>query len=166
MKFTKYLVLPALMLLLFASAFDSATVASDKSRQADPSNVPTVLPDQQNKGLLVSATFNELRPSIIYSHNLDLRVTNREGAPKMNLTVEEIRLGAFETYFVPPLTATLWARGSSAHYPAIASWRLPTGMRARLPLYVTIRYEDSTGKETIARFEWEVSIDGSNPVSR
>ena len=136
----------------------SAEMPNPPPPSEDP-RIPSQLPEQQSKGLLVTATFKQLHLPSQFSHTLDLRLTNRESAPKMNLSVERVNLSGFMTYFVPSPTTTLWTRGAAVDYPAIASWKLPPGLRAQAPLDVEVRYEDTTGKGVIAKFHWDVTIE-------
>jgi hypothetical protein len=125
----------------------------------------TRLPEQEMRGLRAAADFKVLHYPIQYTHSLDLRLTNRDSAPKTNVRVERITLDGFVTEFTPPPPATLWQRGSSVDYPSIALWTLPGSLRARVPLEVLVRYEDRFGKGIVVQFRWEVIIESSDPLT-
>jgi|SRR5689334_24643444 len=160
--YTIFALLIGMLMVAAAGCARRGEASADMPNPPPPSDEPRVaaqLPDQQAKGLLATANFRQLHLPNQFSHTLDLRLTNREGSSKMNVSVEQVNLSGFMTYFVPAPTTTLWTRGSSVDYPAIASWKLPPGLRAQAPLEVVVRFEDPTGKGVIAKFKWEVTIE-------
>ncbi len=170
MKYSKYILLVAASLLTFAAADcgNNGTGPADPPSLSPPSDthqIETKLPDQELKGLLAQADFKSLYDPVQYTHSLNLRLTNRDGAPKRNVRVERITLDGYLTQFTPPPPATLWNRGSSVDYPSIAFWTLPGSLRTRAPLEVLVRYEDRYGKGIVAQFRWEVTIEPSDPYA-
>jgi hypothetical protein len=155
-----------LIVITTGSVHRSAASTSARNVPAGKASIVVAdLPDQQHKGLLATATFKELSEPRQFSHSLDLRLTNREGSPKRNVSIEQIALNGFITYFIPPPTSTLWTQGSRVDYPSVASWKIPKGYRTQLPLNVMVRYEDASGRGTLVEFEWEVSIDEPIPTA-
>ena len=151
----KILVVAAGLMMLWVTA----STARPALPPADEKRTAGELPEQQVKGLLATAYFKHTAHPGIFTHTLDLKLTNREDIPKMNVTIERVTLGGYMTYFAPPPTVTLWTKGLSMDYPAIANWMIQPGARGRAPLDVMVRYEDPTGKEVIANFHWEVVVD-------
>ena len=147
------------MLWVMDARLGGASTARSPLPPSDEKRVAAELPEQQVKGLLATAYFKRPDHPGVFTHSLDLKLTNREEIPKMNVTIERVSLGGYMTYFGPPPTVTLWSRGSSMDYPVIASWIFPPGARTRAPLDVVVRYEDTTGKGVTAHFHWEVTID-------
>jgi hypothetical protein len=168
MKRTRNILLSLAGLLIVITAGSVHRSAASTSARNAPAGKASIvvadLPDQQHKGLLATATFKELPEPRQFSHSLDLRLTNREGSPKRNVSVEQITLNGFITYFIPSPTTTLWTQGSRVDYPSVASWKIPRGYRTQLPLNVVVRYEDASGKGTLVEFQWEVSIDEPIPT--
>jgi hypothetical protein len=119
------------------------------------------LPPQYRAGLRVEATLRTSRAPWGRGHALDLRLTNLEDDAKRRVTVEKVTLGHALTEFRRPPVVTLWRRGSTIDYPAVATWpvREPP-VRVMRPLVVVVHYDGRHGG-VVAPFQWDVWLEGA-----